>query len=347
MRGWLPAAGALILLPGFLAPPAGGAGGDEGKPLPTGKTQALIAQEPSLYTVEGRVRIPKGVELTVMRNTRIVGKGSSPAVIEVEGGFDCIGVFSREVILENVTVEPCESFERIHMDMAEFRGSGGIRTPKDTPVDGSILVENFDMTGQAAMDVTFKTGKVTLSSVCADNPTRIRCVPPAGKDRDQVKVFIRGCDQNPRHKCTPHGGRVGLVGGLEVHGGDDVTIQLSRIGGSLCSVRDWGQRLIFDGNKVNSGKLEFSHVKAGQYQRVQCANCDVYSSEVSVSAPPDPKVKDMFTMDRIWFKGIADPKEVQEKVIRDGADAPDKNGARVALMKVEERPHELAGPVDR
>lgn len=323
-----------------------GKGAPAPRPLPVDKTRKLI-EEGAVYTVEGRVRIPRGIELTVLRNCKIQGTGSGPAVIEVEGGFDCIGVFSREVILENVLVEPCAKFERVHMDMAIFRGSGGIRTPKDVAVEGAFMLENFDMVGQAAMDVTLQTGNVELSSACFDNPTRIKVVTPPGKDKDQVRIFVRGCHQEPMHKCTPHGGRVGLVGGFESDGGDDVTIQLSRIGGALCAVRNWGQRLIFDGNKVNSGKLVFSHRKAGQYQRVQCAKLDVYSDEVSASAPADPNLKDTFTMDRCWFKGLADPREVFAKVIKDGEDDPTANGVRVNLPKVNTRPLELSGDHDR
>jgi hypothetical protein len=339
---------ACVLLAAPAAPAAGGDGKAElpPKPLPVDRTQKLI-EEGAVYTVAGRVRIRRGIEITVLRNCRIQGTGSTPAVIEVEGGFDCIGVLDREVILENVTVEPCPKFERMHMDMAIFRGTGGIRTAKDAPVDGYFMLENFDMVGQTAMDVTFQSGTIELSSACFDGPVRIRTVTPPGKDRDQVRIFIRGCHQEPRHKCNPHGGRVGLVGGLEVDGGDDVTIQLSRIGGSLCSVKNWGQRLIFDGNKVNSGKLEFAHRKAGSYQRVQCAKLDIYSTEVSAFAPADPVQKDTFSMDRCWFKGYEDPKAILEKVIKDGADDPKANGARVSLPKVNTRPLELAGDKDR
>jgi hypothetical protein len=342
-------AGTVLLLLSLASAPRAAAEGKAApapRPLPVDKTRKLIEEE-AVYTVEGRVRIKKGIEVTVLRNVKIQGTGSGPAVIEVEGGFDCIGVLTREVILENVTVEPCPKFERVHMDMAIFRGSGGIRTPKDVPAEGAFMLENFDMVGQTAMDVTLQAGEIELSSACFDNPTRLRVVPQPGKDKDQVRVFVRGCHQEPKHRCSPHGGRVGLVGGLESDGGDDVTIQLSRIGGSLCSVKNWGQRLIFDGNKVNSAKLEFSHRKAGQYQRVQCAKLDIYSSEVSASAPPDPVLKDTFSMDRCWFKGFDDPRAILEKVVKDGADDPKNNGVRVTFPKINTRPLELAGAGDR
>jgi hypothetical protein len=338
---------AACLVPGPLpAAPASEEKPGKERPLPVDRTRKLIEEE-AVYTVEGRVRIPRGVEVTVLRSSKIVAKGSSPAVIEVEGGFDAIGVFGREVIFENVTVEPQAKYERIHMDMVIFRGGGGFRTPKETPVEGYLLLENLDIVSGAAMDVLYQAGSVELSTVCAETPVRIRAVEKEGSSKNQVRVFVRGCPQDPMKKCTPHGGRVGLTGGLEVDGGDDVTVQLSRVGGALCAVRNWGQRLIFDGMKINSRKVEITHRKAGQFQRVQCAKCDVYSQEWLAHAPLEKGVKDTFTVDRCWFNGVTDLKEIFEKVVQDGADDPEKNGVRVQIPKVNARPLELAGPVER
>jgi hypothetical protein len=266
-------------------------------------------------------------------------------VIEVEGSLKVTGVGTREVILEKVTIEPCARFGAIHFDSAWFRDGGGVRTPKDVAVEGYLFLEGVEFGKGAGFDVFFQSGDVKLSSICTDGPTRIRIVPPPGSKEDRVRVFLRGSGDGGT--CRLHGSGLGFGGGLEVDGGNDVTIQLSRIGGSLCSVKNWGQRLIFDGNKVNSGKLEFSHRKAGQYQRVQCAKLDVYSFEVDVSAPKETGQTDTFVMDRCWFKGLADPKEVLAKVIKDGEDDPEKNGVRVHLPKVNDRPLELAGPVVR
>jgi hypothetical protein len=297
------------------------------KPLPVDKTRKLI-EEGAVYTVEGRVRVPKGVELTLFRNCRVIAKGSAPAVIEVEGGLDAVGVFEREVIFEGVTVEPQAKFERIHMDMVIFRGSGGLRTPKDT-------------------SVRFHSGSVELATVCAEAPTRIVCVNPEGSKQNNVRVFVRGCPQKVMAKCTPHGSRVGLTGGLEADGGDDMTVQLSRIGGALCAVRNWGQRLIFDGLKINSTRVEITHREAGKFQRVQAAKCDVYSKEWIASAPADKVLKDTLTLDRCWFNGITEVKRIFDEVIKDGADDPEKNGVRVQIPKVNARPHELAGPAGK
>jgi hypothetical protein len=339
---WALAAAAAVLVPAARAEdPA------VEKPFPVDRTQ-ILSKEKSVYTVEGRVRIPKGVEVSVLKEILVKAKGSTPAVIEVEGSLTVHGVFGREVIFEDVTVEPATRFTQITMDMTIFRGSsGGVKTAPDKPAEGPLQLELFDFIGGAAMDVCFSAGSITLSSVCAASPTKVLVKKAPGKESSLLRFFIRGCPQNPVVKCTPHGGRVGLVGGLEADGGDDMTIQLSRIGGSLCAVRNWGQRLIFDGLKINSDRVELTHEKAGQFQRVQCAKLDIYSESVLASAPAVKGVKDTLTMDRCWFKGVTDPKVVREKILKDGSAEPEKNGVRIQLPKINDRPLELAGPVER
>ena len=338
---------AILLGAAFCGPAGALEGPGQEVPFPVDKTQ-ILSKEKTVYTVEGRVRIPKGVEISCLKEVIIRGKGSSPAIIEVEGSLTVHGVYQREVIFENVTVEPCPTFTQITMDMTVFRGNtGGVKTGPNQSVEGPLQLELFDFTGGSSMDVSFSAGSIVLSSVCADAFTKIRVRKPPGKEKNLVRLFVRGCPQDPHVRCTPHGSRVGLVGGLEADGGDDVTIQLSRIGGPLCAVRNWGQRLIFDGLKINSSKVEITHEKSGQFQKVQCAKLDIYSSEVVASCPVAKGAKDTLTMDRCWFKGITDPKEVRARILKDGTSDPENNGVRIQLPKINERPLELAGPIER
>ncbi len=337
-------AGVFLLAASVCGPAVALEGKAKELPFPVDRT-VILSDEKVVYTVEGRVRIPRGVEITCQRDVHVKAKGSSPAVIEVEGSLKVTGVSAREVIFEKVTVEPCAKFLAIRIDSTWFRDGGGVRTPKDVSVEGDLFLELCDLSRGAGFDVLFHSGEVKLSSICTDGTTRIRTVPRPGSGDSNVRVFIRGSGQGG--VCKNHSQRVGFAGGLEVDGGDDVTIQLSRIGGALCSVRNWGQRMIFNGNKVNSTKLVFGHRTAGRFQKAQCTNLDVYSPEVVVEAPPVDAMKDTFVMDRCWFQGITDPRSILANVIKDGADDPSKNGARVNLPKVDARPHELAGPVDR
>jgi hypothetical protein len=99
--------------------------------------------------------------------------------------------------------------------------------------------------------------------------------------------------------------------------------------------------------KINSDKVEITHEKSGQFQNVQCAKLDVYSESVTAFAPITKNIKDTLTMDRCWFKGITDPKEVRAKVLHDADGDPSKNGVHIQLPKINERPLELAGPLEK
>ena len=342
MRASLHAALLFVALPIAAAPPP--APPAEERPFPVDRTQ-ILSDEKVVYTVEGRVRIPKGVEITCQKDVHVKAKGSAPAIIEVEGSLKVHGVGDREVIFEKVFVEPQKTFKSIFLDMCWFRDGGGVRTPEGVAVSGDLFLEHCDHSKGAGFEVVVEQGEVKMSSICSDGPTRIRVVRPPDAKSDRVQVFLRGSGDGGI--CKNHSSRRGFGGGLEVDGGEDVTIQLSRTGGALTAVRNWGKRLIFDGMKVNSETLEFSHRDAGKFAAVQCAKLDIYAGKVVAKAPLAKGVKDVLTMDRCWFNGIEDPKKVFADVIQDNADDPENNGVHVQLPKINARPLELAGAMDR
>lgn len=331
-------AGALLLLP-LLAAPASAlpeGGGREDRPFPVSKT-TILREEKVVYTVQGRVRISRGVSICCQRDVYIKAK-EGPAVIEVEGTLELQGVGAREVILEGVTIEPCEEFKEINVDSSIFRNGGGIRTPKDKTCDGKLFLELSHFHTGATVDVSLAGGSVDFSSCNFQDPVAVRGVDPPGSTGNRVRLFARGCDD--------FGGSIGFEGGLVVDNVDDVVIQLSRMAGVLTAVRNWGRVLRFDGNKVNSETLEFSHSGAGRLPRATVVKCDVYSKKVVAKAPADPAVRDVLTLERCWFRNEIDPKVLAGKVVRDGTgDAG--NGARIAFGKINDRPLELAGSVDR
>jgi len=329
---------ALLLLPLLPAPAAAApeGGGREEQPFPVGKT-TILREEKVVYTVQGRVRIPRGVSICCQRDVYIKAR-EGPAVIEVEGTLELQGVGAREVILEGVTVEPCEQFKEINVDASIFRNGGGIRTPKGKACDGKLFLELATFQAGTTLDVTLAGGSVDISSCSFQDPVVIRAADPTGSKGNKVRLFVRG--------CTHAGTKIGFGGGLVVDRVNDVVIQLSRMAGALTAIRDWGTVLRFDGNKVNSETLEFSHSEAGRLPKATVVKCDVYSKKVAAKAPADPSVRDVLTLERCWFQGVIDPKVLAEKIVRDGTgDA--ENGARIAFGKINDRPLELAGSVDR
>jgi hypothetical protein len=328
------AAAAVPLLLLVAGPGRAAAAPGEEKPFPVAKT-VILREEKAVYTVEGRVRIPKGVNITCQKDVHIKGRGGSTAVIEVEGTLELQGVNAREVILEGVAIEPCERFTEINADSAIFRGGGGIRTPKDKAVDGKIFVELCTFQTGALLNVSLSGGSLDLSSSQFHDPVTVRGVDPPGAKGNRVRLFARGCT-----------GTYGFGGGLVVENVADVVIQFSRLGGGLTAVRDWGGPMRFDGNKVNSAALEFTHSQPGRMPRATVVKCDIYSDRVKARSPASSSVRDALLLDRCWFKGGSDPKVIAEKVLKDGS-ADAENGAILVLGKVNERPNELAGSEDR
>jgi hypothetical protein len=325
--------------------PAGSAAPGE-RPLPVDATRKL-QDEGAVYTVEGRVRVPKGVELSVFKGITIRAAGSAPAVIQVDGGFDAVGVQGREVVFENVTVEPGESFESIRLVTTLFRNGGGLRTSEGKPADGkTFVVELSDFMKPCAVDLAFAGGSLSMLSSCFDLPVRVRGATSEPGKRSRLRAAFRQCGQDETYRCRGHMAIQGFRAGLTVEDAEEVTIQACRLGGENFSVKGWSTRLLFTANKVEAPRAEFVAREPGLMAKVQCQENDFLSGDVWVSAPPKAGLRDSLRMDRCWFRGLTDPGEILRKVVRDGEDVPEVNGARVVLVKVAGRPSGMGGKVE-
>ena len=311
------------------------------RPFPFDRT-CKLQDEGVVYTVEGRVRIPKGVEVTVFHGSTIRCKGPKPAVIEVEGGLDIVGVFEKEVPVEDVVIEPCATFEGIRLVTAVFHGTGGLRTKEGVPASGKLRVELSDFMKPTTVDLVLQGGYADLMTSCFDLPVKLRAVDASPTRRNSVRLSVRTCNQDG-YQCRGHMGRRGIREGLSIEGADEIIVASSRIGGESLVVKDWRSRLVFDMNKVETNLLDIRNAEAGRMAKAQFTKCDVGSAQVNVYAPVAAGMKDHLTMDRCWFRGITDSKEVLRKVIRDGDDIPEANGARVVIVKPSADPVEFAG----
>ncbi len=335
----VPGAGAVLVLlslPASASPPP-----EVVRPFPFDRT-CKLQDEGVVYTVEGRVRIPKGVEVTVFHGSTIRCKGPKPAVIEVEGGLDLVGVFEKEVPVEDVVIEPCATFESIRLVTAVFHGTGGLRTREGVPASGKIRVELSDFMKPTSVDLVMQGGYADLMTSCFDLPLSLRAVDASPTRRNSVRLSVRTCNQDG-YQCRGHMGRQGVRKGLSIEGADEIVVASSRIGGESLVVKDWRSRLVFDMNKVETDLLDIRNSEAGRMARAQFTKCDVGSAQVNVFAPVAAGMKDHLTMDRCWFRGLTDPKEILRKVIRDGDDIPEANGSRVVVVKPAAEPVEFAG----
>lgn len=321
--------GLLAVLLGAARARAQQAGADDQVPFPT-KT-CILREGGVVYFVDGRQRIPKGARISCQKNVKVVGQGAG-AVIEVEGDLKVHGVSAREVIFENVWIEPQARFGAIQLDMTVFRG-GGIRVPKEHPADGKLVIENSTFGGGAALDVTMAGGELGIRASSFQSLVAIKAVKEEGQRRASLKVDVIG----------NYGINGGLAGGLMMEGCHKPTVRNTRIAGAKCAFLDC-TGLTFDGNKVNSDLLLLQATVSGCFRGTKVQKCDIYSARVSFRAPPD--AKETVILDKCWFKGLTKKADILEQVIQDGGDDA-QNGVTAKFRKINDRPLELAGSVDR
>lgn len=315
-------------------------GGDDPaeKPLPVDKTTILPSG--GTYYVAGRVRIPKGVEITVQKDTRIVARGDG-AVIEVAGELIVRGVPDGAVPVDNVTIELQKDFEGVRTEMVAFTGKSlGIVSPKDTAVSGRLFVLNTTFEGKATVDVTVASNDVDLQRIRTRSLVHVKGVPPDGASANKTRLMVMNC-------CNAS--RVPVVGaftaGILVEGVSDVTVRTNDIGGDKATFTDCAS-LTFDANWVRCRTLEITQSAAGRFGRTQISKCDIQCEKVVLYAPAAAGKSESIPCDKCWFDGQTDESTVRTKVLRDKDDDA-KCGVRAELTKLMERPLELAGKVKK
>ncbi len=314
---------------------AAGAAAPEEEPLPVGK-QAILRKEGATYFVEGRQKVAAGIELAIQKDVKIVGRGKD-AVLEVEGELQVHGVKDREVVFENVTIELAPKFTEIHIDMCKFRG-GGIRTAQEKASVGRLFIENSYFEGSAVLDVVWAGDNIDLQRIWSDRPVRVRGVVPEGATRNTVKLMVMNC-------CPMPQGSFVLNGGLVVEGIADVTVRTNLLRGPPTVFKNCPV-VIFDANKVESAGVEFRQDRPGCFGQTKIQKCDMYTTKVLAWSPRNEKDMETIPVDKCWFKGETDRKKLLSTVFNDADDDP-TSGVRFNLLKVMDRPLELAGSLNR
>lgn len=318
---------------GLLLLLAGAARGGDELPLPTRKSTILRVQG-TTYFVEGRRRIPWGVEISIQKETRIVGRGAG-AVLEVAGELEVHGVRGGEVILKDLWVEPAPKFGKIQLDTVKFRSRGGVRTPEGQTVDGDLVIENTDFVEDTSVDVSFSGGLIRFLSAGFKKPVHLHGRPAAGKTKGTVKLSAIGCFAPSIYFGRLHGFEAGLV----VSGIRKATIRNCRVGGAKSEFVDCSA-LTFDGNRVDSALLAFRNTKPGLFRGTKLQKCDVYAKEVVFFGPRDKK-REVVLLDKCWFRGHTRVKDIQADVIKDAGD-DERCGVTTHFVKLKQRPHRLA-----
>ena len=287
----------------------------------------ILREEKTVYVVEGRVKIPRGVEISCQKDVFIRAKGGAAAVIEVEGNLKAHGVDAREIIFEGVTVEPAVSFGKIQLDSCFFRKGGGLLTPKGVAAEGEILLQfvSFRDGARCELDMTGSSLQVLDSN--GGTPLRVRGADVDGKP-NRLKAVVRGSS----------------FWGMEAVNVADLTVRINTFRADPLVFRDCAV-LQFDGNKVEAKELSILQSKAGGFAKTQIMKCDIYSKRIVLRSPADTRAADKVTLVNCWFEGITDREAIAAR-LQDAADDP-ANNVRASALNPQERPLELAGEVNR
>ena len=297
------------------------------KPLPIERTQILHGDD-AIYFVEGRRKIPKGVEISIQKGIKVVGRGEGAAIV-VEGSLQVHGVRKLECVFADLVIEPAAKFEEIHLDMVVFGGKGGgVMTGKDAPCDGRLFIENTIVKAPCLIDVSMSGNQVDVQRVNCDTPLCLRGVDPKSGPNSVKAMVMTSYPQS--------GGNWALEGGLLVENVADVTVRNNVIAGNACVVTDCDS-VTFDANKVSSKTLEFRQSAAGRFGRTRMQKCDLYTGKIVLFAPPVKGRAESLYCDKCWFQAGIDEKTLREEVFQDAEDDP-ASGVTVDFKKIMEKP---------
>lgn len=330
---------AALLFAAFVAsPPIGARGADaEPKPFPVGKTTKL--ESGGTYYVEGRVRIPKGVSVSVQQATKVIGRGPEGGVLEVEGELLVHGTDDDHDSFHDVTIEAQAKFAQIRVDETDFDGASlGVRTAKDVAADGRVFVQNTTMSGKATVDLTMTANNVDVQRVKCPNLVRVTVVDPPGSSGNKVKLMVMNC-------LTAGNKSAELTGGLVVENVSDVTVRGCKLAGDKARFADCGV-VTFDGNYVACKTLEFTQKTAGRFGKTEITKCDVQVEKLVAWAPYAEGKAESLVADHCWFQGETKYAAIRDRFLKDRTSDP-KCGVTVNVTKTIAEPQQLGWTVKK
>ena len=305
------------------------------EPFPVAKS-AILRGAGTIYFVEGEQTIPKGVEVSVQRGVRIVGRGEG-AVLRVEGTLVMQGTLGSEIEVKDLDLVLAPKFQQVRTGYCDFLSSN-ILTAEGGSSAGKLQIENALVTGGSRIELTFHEGVIRLLGLSALLPTKIVCVPPEGGSESQVEVWASNCFQSTA--------AAGITGGLSVTGAAKLSIRTCRIAGELASFRDC-RAITFDSNRIDSKRFELLAGRPEELGSLKITKCDIYSRSVVLrAAKGDSSVIARILFDRCYWGGLLDPRKILEEVVTDGDDESD-NATRARIGKIQKRPVGLAGLPER
>jgi len=308
------------------------------KPFPLKTT--TLKRDGAVYTVEGRVRIPRSQTIVSLRHMKLKGIGPD-AVLEVAGKLEMKAVTGGAVTIENVTIELLPDCKELALTSATFTGTSGLRSSEEGPNSAKVYLSSTKFRGKAACDLKMSGGRVDLHQSHSDSPVRIMGVHPSEKNR--AKLTVRLLSNNG----TENGRPTGLMGGLFLTGAWDASITSCDMAGAHSVIAN-NRGLLFAANNMRSKLAEFRQDAPKAFARTKIQNSDFRGPDTLFFAPVNPAKPDKLTriiLDGCYFQRRTDSDIIRDLLIRDSGREP-KSGMLVTFKKISERPRNLGGKAE-
>lgn len=289
------------------------------KPLPVERT-VVVRDTDVVFVVDGRRVIPPGIELTLQKGVRVAGRNGG--VLEVQGALVAHGISGTPIVLTGLRIELAEKVQQLHLDHCDLEGASAVVTPEGKTTSGMLTLENCTLDAQPCLQIAITKGKLNLMSLQTNGKVILRAVDADGTANAALGL-VYGCR---------------IRQGLEIENFSDLTVRTSLLKGSPMRLKD-NRTLLFDGNRVESSKLEIEQSKAGQFKGTKFTKCDLYGPTVRLFAPADPSLGDPVVLDKCWFEGQTDAAEIAKR-IEDAADDP-KNNVKAKARSPSDRPNDF------
>ncbi len=299
-------------------------------PFPADRTTDL-REDGATYTVEGRVKIPRNVSITALRQMTVRGNGTD-SVLELSGALKLKAATGGKIKLIDVWLELTPDCKELVLSHVQFFGRGGIRPAPDGPADTKIFMEYTDFLERATLTLEMTGGELDIQSSRMTTTATIRGIPRSEKSNSKLDVMILGCT----------GREQGLLDGLVIESAKSVLVRNCDIAGSESRFVD-NEKLDFDGNNARCRALEFRQTTFGGFKRTKVHNTDFTTPRVLFHAPTDGDKAERLKLDHCYFDGMEDPATIKERLIEDAERDPE-NGVLIQFSRISPTPLGLARP---
>ena len=301
-------------------------------PFPT-EQNARLEELGTVFTVSGRMRVPRRVSLECFRSVKIQGKGDD-ATLEISGNVKMRAATGGKIEFVDVWVELTPECKEITLGDVIFKGKGGIRPSPDGPIDMKIELERLEIDNTAAMTLEAAGGSILMDGCWTRGPLTIRGVPRSATTKSGLTLAIYGSSGEVERRIR------GLLGGVTIEGLKDGTLRTCDIAGPQALFLD-NRKLAIDGCNLRAKRVEFKNTAPGGFAGLKITKNDFRAAKLVLVSPPQAEKQERLSFETCYFRGLEDIDTIRKEMLEDALNS--ESGALGVLKDIRATPMGLAG----